>query len=79
MERTLRQPEIFEVKYTIENIVPGNKNFLVHVLVDTGATHNFVYDKKVQRLGLSLTGDGSKIKADNSEAKPVGGLAKMYH
>ena len=48
----------------------------VRAMIDTGATHNFVSDREVQRLGLSLTGDGSRIKTVNSEAKPVRGMAR---
>ncbi|XP_020082254.1 uncharacterized protein LOC109705882 [Ananas comosus] len=46
------------------------------VLVDTGATHNFVAEVEAKRIGLSLEKDASRIKAVNSEAQPVAGVAK---
>lgn len=45
-------------------------------LVDTGATHNFIAATEAKRLGLKLEKDTSKIKAVNSEAQPVTGVAK---
>jgi len=45
-------------------------------MVDTGATHNFVADQEARRLGLKLEKDSSKMKAVNSEARPIAGLAK---
>ncbi|XP_065632783.1 uncharacterized protein LOC136068889 isoform X1 [Quercus suber] len=44
-------------------------------MLDSGATHNFVADWMVQRLGLKVSKYPSKIKAVNSEAKPVLGIA----
>ena len=44
-------------------------------MLDPGATHNFVADRMVQRLGLKVSKSPSKIKAVNSEAKPVLGIA----
>ncbi|KAL0320233.1 UNVERIFIED_CONTAM: Retrovirus-related Pol polyprotein from transposon opus [Sesamum radiatum] len=40
-------------------------------MVDTGATHNFVTDREVQKLGLTLAHHSNRIKAVNSEAKPI--------
>ncbi|XP_020101642.1 uncharacterized protein LOC109719402 [Ananas comosus] len=45
-------------------------------LVDTGATHNFVAEAEAKRIGLPLEKDASRIKAVNSEAQPVAGVAK---
>ncbi|KAJ8615365.1 hypothetical protein MRB53_034737 [Persea americana] len=40
-----------------------------------GATHNFIAERVVPRLGLSLTKGHSRLKAVNSEAKPMAGMA----
>ena len=40
-------------------------------MLDTSATHNFVDESIVQRLDLKVSKCSSKIKAINSEAKPV--------
>lgn len=44
----------------------------MRAMVDTGATHNFLSDRIVARLGLRVDKGTSKIKmkAVNSEAKP---------
>ncbi|KAL0373605.1 UNVERIFIED_CONTAM: hypothetical protein Sradi_3276200 [Sesamum radiatum] len=47
----------------------------VMAMVDTGATHNFVADREVQKLGLTLAHHSSRIKAVNSDAKPIQGVA----
>jgi hypothetical protein len=43
----------------------------IRALIDTGATHNFVAGTEVERLGLSLEKDDSRIKAVNSAAQPI--------
>ncbi|CAL9125210.1 unnamed protein product, partial [Musa textilis] len=45
-------------------------------MVDTGATHNFIADREAKRLGLILEKNPSRMKAVNSEAKRISGLAK---
>nr|CAD1839581.1 unnamed protein product [Ananas comosus var. bracteatus] len=45
-------------------------------MVDTGATHNFIATGEAERLGLALSKDGSRMKAVNSKAQPIAGLAK---
>lgn len=45
-------------------------------MVDTGVTHNFIAETKAKCLGLMLEKDSSKMKAINSEAIPVVGVAK---
>ncbi|XP_073057363.1 uncharacterized protein [Primulina eburnea] len=55
-------------------LINGKK---VMAMVDTGATHNFVADRELQRLGLDLTPHASHIKAVNSEAKPIKGVANV--
>ncbi|KAK4382007.1 hypothetical protein Sango_2915800 [Sesamum angolense] len=44
-------------------------------MLDLGATHNFVADREIQKLGLTLAQHSSRIKAVNSEAKPIQGVA----
>ncbi|XP_059437724.1 uncharacterized protein LOC132170646 [Corylus avellana] len=44
-------------------------------MLDTGATHNFVAARMITRLGLKLSKCPSKLKAVNSEAQPVVGIA----
>ncbi|KAK4394405.1 hypothetical protein Sango_1911300 [Sesamum angolense] len=47
----------------------------VMAMLDSGATHNFVADREIQKLGLTLAQHSSRIKAVNSEAKPIQGAA----
>lgn len=46
-------------------------------MVDSGATHNFIAAREVQRLGLDMTSHMSRIKVVNSEAKPIVGVSKV--
>ncbi|KAL0313603.1 UNVERIFIED_CONTAM: hypothetical protein Sradi_5759600 [Sesamum radiatum] len=46
-------------------------------MLDTGSTHNFVADREIQKLGLTLAQHSSRIKAMNSEAKPIQGVASV--
>lgn len=39
-------------------------------MADTGATHNFLAEREVERLGLVLSKDHSRMKAVNSKANP---------
>ncbi|RVW26159.1 Retrovirus-related Pol polyprotein from transposon 297 [Vitis vinifera] len=48
----------------------------VKALVDNGATHNFVATREATRLGLKLEEDTSRIKAVNSKAQKIQGVAK---
>ncbi|XP_034674441.1 uncharacterized protein LOC117905666 [Vitis riparia] len=48
----------------------------VKALVDNGATHNFVATREATRLGLKLEEDTSRIKAVNSKAQKIQGIAK---
>ncbi|CAN6455079.1 unnamed protein product [Victoria cruziana] len=45
-------------------------------MVDTGATHNFVSVEEAKRLGLTLEKGELRMKAVNSEAKPICGVAR---
>ena len=48
----------------------------VKALVGSGATHNFLTTREVTRLGLKLEEDTSRIKAVNSKAHKIQGVAK---
>ncbi|KAL0362016.1 UNVERIFIED_CONTAM: hypothetical protein Scaly_1156800 [Sesamum calycinum] len=47
---------------------------VVMAMLDTGATHKFVADREIQKLGLTLAQHSSRIKAVNSEAKLIQGV-----
>ena len=47
------------------------------VMIDTGATHNFISEAEAKRLGLKLQKDAGRMKAVNSKALPTAGLAKQ--
>ena len=66
--------------------IRGNSKGLSHVqvemngngpeaMLDTGAIHNFVDESMVQQLDLKVSICPSKIKAVNSEAKPISGIS----
>ncbi|KAL0438984.1 UNVERIFIED_CONTAM: hypothetical protein Slati_2381400 [Sesamum latifolium] len=44
-------------------------------MLDMGATHNFVADREIQKLGLTFAQHSNRIKSANSEAKPIQGVA----
>lgn len=48
----------------------------VRALVDSGATYNFVSVDEAKRLGLNTVKEGGFIKAVNSGAKPICGVAR---
>ncbi|KAF3771576.1 hypothetical protein EJ110_NYTH60137 [Nymphaea thermarum] len=45
-------------------------------MVDSGATHNFVSVEEARRLGLTLEKGELRMKAVNSEAQPIHGVAR---
>ncbi|KAK2988499.1 hypothetical protein RJ640_014512 [Escallonia rubra] len=49
---------------------------LAHVLVDTGATHNFITMGEAERLGLNVVDGGGWLKPVNAEAKPLQGMVR---
>ncbi|XP_068667704.1 uncharacterized protein [Aristolochia californica] len=48
----------------------------IKAMVDTGATHNFLSEEEARRLRIRGEKDGSKMKAVNSAAREVQGIAK---
>ncbi|KAK3028694.1 hypothetical protein RJ639_038073 [Escallonia herrerae] len=65
--------------------VPGKGLMYVHIkvngkairaMVDTGATHNYISSTEVERLGLTLEKGCGRVKAINSAAQPVAGIAR---
>ena len=57
----------------VEMLVNGVR---VKAMMDSGATHNFVATRESERLGLNLKEDTSQIKAVNSKAQKIQGIAK---
>lgn len=47
------------------------------VMVDIGATHNFIYDCVVEALGLWIQKHASQIKAISSQSRSMLGMAKV--
>ena len=45
-------------------------------LIDTGATHNFIKKEEAQRLGIQFKEEQGWLKAVNSDAKPIFGVAR---
>ncbi|KAI5652374.1 hypothetical protein M9H77_29561 [Catharanthus roseus] len=45
-------------------------------LLDTGASHNFISVEEANRLGLRIVGGTGSVKAVNSMAKPIQGIAR---
>ncbi|KAK3035518.1 hypothetical protein RJ639_033977 [Escallonia herrerae] len=48
----------------------------IRAMVDTGATHNYISSTEVERLGLTLERGCRRVKAINSAAQPVAGIAR---
>ncbi|KAK3009602.1 hypothetical protein RJ639_013103 [Escallonia herrerae] len=48
----------------------------IRAMVDTGATHNYISSTEVERLGLTLKNGCGRVKAINSAAQPVTGIAR---
>ncbi|KAL0456008.1 UNVERIFIED_CONTAM: hypothetical protein Slati_0940000 [Sesamum latifolium] len=48
----------------------------IRAMIDTGATHNYLASAEVERLGLVLEKGVGRVKAINSAAQPIAGVAK---
>ncbi|KAK2980239.1 hypothetical protein RJ640_026535 [Escallonia rubra] len=48
----------------------------IRAMVDTGATHNYISSTEVEKLGLTLEKGCGRVKAINSAAQPVAGIAR---
>ena len=48
----------------------------IRALLDIGVTHNFISKYEAKCLGLKVTKEWGTIKAVNSFAKPIAGIAK---
>ncbi|KAK3035048.1 hypothetical protein RJ639_034838 [Escallonia herrerae] len=48
----------------------------IRAMVDTGATHSYISSTEVERLGLTLEKGCGRVKAINSAAQPVAGIAR---
>ncbi|XP_021735750.1 DNA damage-inducible protein 1-like [Chenopodium quinoa] len=57
----------------VEVLVNGRRG---NAMIDTGATHNFISQGEARRLGLKPIQEGGSMKAVNSAAKPVHGVAR---
>ena len=72
----LKKPDFSPVSGFSGRTVRSGPNFkTLEGMLDSGATHNFVADRMVQRLSLKVSKCPSKIKAINSKEKPVLGIA----
>ncbi|XP_070671984.1 uncharacterized protein [Malus domestica] len=56
------------------DVKTGDKT--TRVLVDTGATHNFMTSEEATRLGLRVTKEPGSVKTVNSAATPIVGVAR---
>ncbi|GFY87141.1 hypothetical protein Acr_05g0007800 [Actinidia rufa] len=52
------------------------RGFNTRALIDTGASHNFIEVKEAKKLGLQLKEEQGWIKAVNTEARPIYGVAR---
>lgn len=77
LKRSKRSLESFKtllsrVSAIVDVVINGK---LVSAMVDSGATQNYVADRIAHKLGLKLCQDGSSIKAVNSPARLISGIA----
>ena len=67
------EPTVCKELMYLELLLNGR---LTKALVDTGATHNFISREEAERLGLQWEQKESRMKAVNSEAKAIYGVAR---
>jgi hypothetical protein len=72
---SIRQESRSDTRLMFVNVKVNGQ--VVREMVDTGATHNFLSDRIVARLGLRVDKGNSKMKAVNYEAKPIVRVAKI--
>ncbi|TYH76661.1 hypothetical protein ES332_D04G100900v1 [Gossypium tomentosum] len=72
---SIRQESLSDTRLMFVNVKVNGQ--VVREMVDTGATHNFLSDRIVARLGLRVDKGNSKMKAVNYEAKPIVRVAKI--
>ncbi|GAV68065.1 gag-asp_proteas domain-containing protein [Cephalotus follicularis] len=61
-------PGLLYVKFVLNSME-------IYAMIDTGASHNFFNERIVGKLGLKVDKHTSKIKAVNTAARPVQGMA----
>ncbi|KAL2246590.1 UNVERIFIED_CONTAM: Transposon Tf2-12 polyprotein [Sesamum indicum] len=81
---TVEQPEQKEEE--VQPRIPRKKGLMfvdvkihgkpIRAMIDTGASHNYLASAEVARLGLVLEKGVGRVKAINSAAQPIAGVAK---
>ncbi|CAN6710507.1 unnamed protein product [Malus baccata var. baccata] len=75
IQTTLPQPKAqVEGGSLFVDVKTGDKT--TRVLVDTGATHNFMTSEEATRLSLRVTKEPGSVKTINSAATPIVGVAR---
>ncbi|TYG73548.1 hypothetical protein ES288_D04G110600v1 [Gossypium darwinii] len=74
---SIRQESRSDTRLMFVNVKVNGQ--VVREMVDTDATHNFLSDRIVARLGLRVDKGNSKMKAVNYEAKPIVRVAKIFY
>ncbi|KAL3626938.1 hypothetical protein CASFOL_029249 [Castilleja foliolosa] len=69
-----RQPSVHKGLMYVRVLVNGQDAL---AMIDSGATHNFVSEREIARLGLGLSKLARYVKAVNSDAKSVMGVANV--
>ncbi|KAL3626889.1 hypothetical protein CASFOL_029294 [Castilleja foliolosa] len=69
-----RQPSKAKGLMYVNVLVNGRE---VEAMIDSGATHNFVSEREIARLRLGLLKLANKVKAVNSDARSVKGVANV--
>ncbi|ERN17430.1 hypothetical protein AMTR_s00037p00230500 [Amborella trichopoda] len=68
-------PQTMESKELMymQTLVDGRK---AQVMIDTGATHNFITPEDAKRVGLSISNGRGWLKTVNANVKPLAGIAR---